>query len=64
MRKCLRCGKEMIEGYTIREDSEAALIQLVESEALLAKRIEPSVAVCPECGEVSVYIENIEKLRK
>lgn len=64
MRKCLRCGKEMIEGYTIREESEAAEIQLVESEELLAKRIQPKVAVCPDCGEVSVYIENIEKLRK
>lgn len=64
MRTCLRCGKEMIEGYTIREESEAAQIQLVESEALLAKRIQPKVAVCPDCGEVSVYVENIEKLRK
>lgn len=54
----------MIEGYTIREESEATEIQLVESEALLAKRIQPSVAVCPECGEVSVYIANIEKLQK
>lgn len=64
MRKCLRCGKDMIEGYSIREDSEAAEIQLVESEELLAKRIRPKVAVCPGCGEVSVYIENIEKLQK
>ena len=64
MRKCLRCGVDMIEGYTIREESEAAQIQLVESEELLAKRIQPKVAVCPACGEVSVYIENIEKLRK
>lgn len=64
MRKCLRCDKEMIEGYTIREESEAAMIQLVESEELLAKRIQPRVAVCPVCGEVSVYIENIERLQK
>lgn len=54
----------MIDGYTIKEDSEAAMIQLVESEALLAKRLEPTVAVCPDCGEVSIYIENIEKLKK
>lgn len=54
----------MIEGYTIREESEAAQIQLVESEELLAKRIQPKVAVCPACGEVSVYIDNIEKLQK
>lgn len=54
----------MIEGYSIREESEAAEIQLVESEELLAKRIRPKVAVCPGCGEVSVYIENIEKLQK
>lgn len=64
MRKCLRCGRLMIEGYTIREESEATEIQLVESEELLAKRIQPTVAVCPECGEVSVYIANIEKLQK
>ena len=64
MRTCLRCGKEMIEGYTIREESDAAQIQLVESDELLAKRIEPKVAVCPSCGEVSVYIDHIEKLRK
>ncbi len=54
----------MIEGYTIREESEATEIQLVESEELLAKRIRPSVAVCPECGEVSVYIADIQKLQK
>lgn len=23
----------------------------------------PSVAICPKCGEVSIYLENIEKLK-
>ena len=30
---------------------------------LFGGRIEPKVAICPNCGEVSIYVDDIEKVR-
>jgi predicted RNA-binding Zn-ribbon protein involved in translation (DUF1610 family) len=32
---------------------------------MFAKRIEkPKVAICPECGEVSIYVSNVGEVTK
>ena len=64
MRKCLRCGTEMKENCTIKIEGGGNGIVMSTSESkLFGGRIgKPKVAICPKCGEVSIYVENIEKL--
>jgi len=55
----------MIENYSIKVKGEAYGIVLKNNEKWLKSRIgEPKIAICPNCGEVSIYIENIDKLEK
>lgn len=65
MRKCIRCGSEMIEECAIKvEGAGYGIVMSTDENKLFAKRIgKPKVAICPECGEVSIYIENVEKLK-
>lgn len=65
MRKCLRCGSEMKEGCDIRiEGAGNGIVLSADAAKLFGGRIgKPSVAICPECGEVSIYLEDVSKLR-
>ena len=57
MRKCVRCNTEMNEELEIKVD--------MQSYGIFGKKIEkPQIAVCPECGEISFFIKNINLLRK
>ena len=66
MRKCIRCGEEMVENCDIKIEGGAYGIILANSTSrLFSGRIgKPKVAVCPKCGEVSIYIEEVSKLDK
>lgn len=57
MRKCLRCGADMEENLTITS-SQGIVVRKGLSSA------KPKAAVCPQCGEVSLYIEEVDKLIK
>lgn len=65
MRKCIRCGTEMKENCTIKVQGVAyGIVMSTEKDKLFAGRIgEPRVAICPKCGEVSIYIEDVSKLQ-
>lgn len=63
MRKCLRCNVEMLEKIDIKVDMQGYGIS-VTLPGVFGKTIDkPKVAVCPNCGELSLYIENLEKLK-
>ena len=64
MRKCIRCGNEMKENCAIKVEGAVYGINLSSDETkLFAGRMgKPKVAICPKCGEVSIYMEDIEKL--
>lgn len=67
MRKCIRCGSEMTENCGIKVQGKTYGIVLTDENKsfLEGRRIaEPKVAVCPECGEVSFYLEDVSKLKK
>lgn len=60
MRVCYRCSIEMVEGFDIKVEGGAYGIKISDGTGIFAKRIEkPKVTICPECGEISLYIENI-----
>lgn len=65
MRKCLRCQAEMVENCDIKIEGAAYGLTLAESTKVFAERLgKPKVAICPSCGEVSLYIEDLAKLSK
>lgn len=64
MRKCLRCGAEMKENCTIKvEGGGYGIVMSINENKLFSGRIgKPKVAICPKCGEVSIYVEERKKL--
>lgn len=65
MRKCLRCGGSMQEGCTVKvEGAGYGVVLSTEENKLFSGRIgKPKVAVCPQCGEVSIYLADVDKLK-
>ena len=58
-RKCPMCGTEMVEECSVRVKGSPMLLMLVKR---IDKRHTGNIgdihgAVCPRCGEVSLYIE-------
>ena len=64
MRNCIRCQAEMAENCSIKVEGAGYGITLATSEKkLFANRIgAPKVAICPKCGELSIYVENVSEL--
>ena len=63
MRICRQCNCEMNEGYDMKIEGAGYGIKISKGTGIFAHRIEkPKVAICPKCGEISLYIENIEEL--
>lgn len=65
MRKCIRCGSEMKENCAIRvEGAGNGIIISTDENKLFGGRIGlPKVAICTECGELSIYVPDVEKLK-
>lgn len=65
MRNCLRCGGPMQEGCAVKvEGAGYGVVLSTEENKIFSGRIgKPKVAVCPECGEVSIYLEDVSKLK-
>lgn len=65
MRKCYRCNIKMTEGFDLKVEGGAYGIKISDGTGVFAKRIEkPKVAICPKCGEISLYIENVDRINK
>ncbi|HAF17226.1 MAG: nucleic acid-binding protein [Thermacetogeniaceae bacterium] len=65
MRICPQCQCEMLEGFDVKVEGAAYGIKISAGTGIFAKRLEkPKVAVCPQCGEISLYIEHVDQLRK
>ncbi len=61
MRKCIRCKTEMIENCGIKVDGTGYGFTIADSQKILGKRMgKPKAAVCPNCGEVSIYLEDVQ----
>ena len=66
MRTCVRCGSEMRENCAIKvEGAGYGIVMSKEENKLFSGRIgKPKVAICPKCGEVSIYVENPQEVLK
>lgn len=64
LRICHHCQSEMLEGFDVKVEGGGYGIKISKGTGRFAKRLEkPKVAVCPQCGEISLYLENLEDLR-
>lgn len=63
MRKCIRCQNEMVENLDIKVDSHGFGIKITKKGVFGNTIQKPKVAVCPYCGEVSLYLEDTSKLK-
>lgn len=65
MRMCMRCNIKMVENCGIKVKGAGYGIVLTDNEnKWFGGRLgEPKVAICPSCGEVSIYLEDVKKLK-
>ena len=63
MRKCLRCGAEMREGFLLRENNGGRPIGVYRQGKMFGEVDWLKTDACPECGEVSLYLPNVELLK-
>lgn len=65
VRKCVRCGTAMKEGCDIKiEGGGNGIVLAGDAGRLFGGRLgKPKVAICPACGEVSLYLDDISKLK-
>ena len=64
MRKCNNCGSEMLLGFEARPDGAGYPLRIYRySDGITMKSIgKPKAAVCPKCGEVSIYLEDLTRI--
>ncbi len=62
MRKCVRCGEKMEEDFKLSGGTG----NVIRKKGFGGKAVCPKAAVCPKCGEISIYVddEQLEKLLK
>lgn len=63
MRKYIRCRTEMIEKLDVKLDMTGYGIKITQEGGWGNTIQKPKIAVCPSCGEVSLYIEDTFKLK-
>lgn len=65
MRVCKYCKCNMKEGFGIKVEGGGYGIKISKGDGVFAKRlVKPKLAICPKCGEVSLYIENVDQVLK
>jgi len=63
MRICRQCQCEMLEGFDVKVEGAGYGIKISKGTGIFANRIEkPKVAICPKCGEISLYVESIDRI--
>ena len=60
MRTCVRCGSKMKEGCIVKvKGKEQGLVAYGDTVRVYMARLgDIKAAVCPKCGEVSLYIDD------
>lgn len=64
MKKCPNCRNEMKEDCSIKIENGTHGIEVYDESGLFSCSLgRPAVAVCPCCGEVSLYID-VSRMKK
>ena len=63
MRKCLRCGTEMVEDLTVMVTNGGYGVDVRQKGMFKGALGRIKCAVCPECGYTETYIDDTEKIK-
>ena len=63
MRKCLRCGVEMVENLAVMTTTESSEVDVRERGMFKFPLAKIKCAVCPECGYTETYVDNTERIK-
>ncbi|GAA0086534.1 hypothetical protein UT300007_29740 [Clostridium sp. CTA-7] len=66
MRKCLRCDEVMIEDYMLKTEnitSTASVVLGKGSGVLSDNKGKIKAAICPKCGEISIFFDKLDKIK-
>lgn len=64
MRKCAKCGKVMMSDLRLKVNGGGYGIVVHVDEKQKAKIIDDvKVSVCPECGNIEMYLEDLTNLK-
>ena len=64
MKKCIRCESEMIENYDVKIEGAAYGLKITKQGIFKDKLGKVQAAVCPECGYIEFYLDDISKIKK
>lgn len=63
MRECLRCKTKMIENLDIKVEGGAYGIKITEQGIFKGNLGKIKCAVCPNCGYVETYLDELTKVK-
>ena len=64
MRKCIRCECEMRENYDVKVEGGAYGLKIAKPGLFKDNLGKIHVAICPECGYIELYLDDIAKIMK
>ena len=64
MRKCIRCEAEMIENFDVKAEGAAYGLKITEQGIFKDNLGKVQAAVCPKCGYLEFYLNNVSKIKK
>ena len=64
MRKCLRCGTEMVEDLNVMVTNGGYGVDVRQKGIFKGSLGKIKCAVCPECGYTETYIDDTENIKK
>ena len=64
MRKCVKCGKVMVSDLRLKVNGGGyGIVVRVDEKQKTTIIDDVKVAVCPECGNIEMYLENLTNLK-
>jgi len=64
-RDCLRCGTKMEKGYKLKLNYKVYDTVIARARGGLFNTVgKPNLSICPKCGEISMYMEDLKDIKK
>lgn len=64
MRKCIRCENKMVENLDVKVERAAYGLKITEPGIFKDNLGIVHAAVCPECGYLEFYLDDVSKQKK